>query len=64
MKEIRGCKIEPGADLRGADLRGADLQGANLQEADLQGADLCDANFDQAIISYRNNSVKIRFEFI
>ena len=38
--EVRGYKIEPGANLRGAQLQGADLSQADLEDADLEGANL------------------------
>jgi uncharacterized protein YjbI with pentapeptide repeats len=52
------------ADLRGADLRGADLSSADLRGADLCGAILCDCNLNNAVVSYRGKSVKVKFEEI
>ena len=45
--KVKGYEIEPHADLRGADLRSAVL---------------CDANMDGAKITYRQQTVIIRFE--
>ena len=50
------------ADLSEAYLRGANLSGADLRGADLRGATLCDANFNGATITYRNQPVKVRFD--
>ena len=57
--EIRGHKIEAGANLRGAnlqdaDLRDADLRHADLRHADLKGADLRHANLQGANLRYAN----------
>jgi uncharacterized protein YjbI with pentapeptide repeats len=58
MMEVKGYKIEPGANLRGAnlekanlidaDLRYANLSGANLSGANLRGANLSKANLEKA----------------
>ena len=59
--EVRGYKIEPGANLRdvdlsSADLSGADLSGADLSSADLSGAWLSGANLSGANLSGANLS--------
>ncbi len=46
--EVRGYKIEPGANLRGAQLQGADLSQADLEDADLEGANLEGVNLKGA----------------
>ena len=46
--EVKGYKIEPGADLSGANLEEANLGGANLKEADLYSAFLYSANLNGA----------------
>ena len=55
--KVKGYEIEPHANLRSANLRGADLR-----DADLSGAVLCGANMDGAKITYRQQTVIIRFE--
>ena len=50
------------ADLSKADLSWADLSKANLSKADLYGAVLCDANLDGARITYRGETVTVRYE--
>ena len=51
-----------GADLSRADLSDADLRGADLRVADLRGCILCDTNMDGARVTYRDKTIRIRFE--
>jgi uncharacterized protein YjbI with pentapeptide repeats len=78
IKNAQECNLE-GADLQranlreanlsesnlhGADLYGADLRGADLKNAGLQATTLCNCNLHGAIISYRGDKVRIKFEKI
>ena len=53
-REVKGYRIEPGADLRGANLQGANLSGARLTNANLKGANLRGANLSGADLSDTN----------
>ena len=59
--------IEAKANLSEANLSGANLSKANLSEADLSGANLswsklCDACLHLALITYRGETMRIKFE--
>ncbi len=52
------------ADLSYADLSGADLSGADLREADFTGTILCNCNLHNAMITFRNKEIRVKFKEI
>ena len=50
------------ANLSCANLSRANLSGADLSRADLSRCVLCDANLDGARVTYRDKTIRIRFE--